>query len=170
MHFEAGKRYQQEAYSLGSGAEAVAKNNAAVSEYRKALETRSSFPEAHENLGVALYSLGKVAEAITEYEIAIAQYGSPKAQVLTNYGMALIVAKRFSEAADAFAKALLLNPNDSDLHYYRGFALYHAGDEPGSREAFRRYLDQAPQGRHANDARNILDRRAVPTMPQQRER
>lgn len=169
LHFEAGKRYQQEAYSLGSGAEAVAKNNEAVSEYRKALETRSSFPEAHENLGVALYSLGKVAEAITEYEIAIAQYGSPKAQVLTNYGMALIVAKRFSEAADAFTKALLLNPNDSDLHYYRGFALYHAGDEPGSREAFRRYLNQAPQGRHANDARNILDRRAIPTMPQQRE-
>lgn len=169
LHFEAGKRYQQEAYSLGSGAEAVAKNNEAVSEYRKALETRSSFPEAHENLGVALYSLGKVAEAITEYEIAIAQYGSPKAQVLTNYGMALIVAKRFSEAADAFTKALLLNPNDSDLHYYRGFALYHAGDEPGSREAFRRYLNQAPQGRHANDARNILDRRAIPTMPQ-RER
>jgi serine/threonine protein kinase len=170
MHFEAGKRYQQEAYSLGSGAEAVAKNKAAVSEYRKALETRSSFPEAHENLGVALYSLGMMAEAINEYEIAIAQYGNPKAQVLTNYGMALIMAKRFSEAAGAFAKALLLNPNDSDLHYYRGFALYQAGDEPGSREAFRRYLDQAPQGRHANDARNILDHRAVPTLPQQRER
>lgn len=168
IHFEAGKRYQQEAYSLGSGAEAVAKNNAAVSEYRKALETRSSFPEAHENLGVALYSLGRVGEAINEYEIAITQYGNPKAQVLTNYGMALIMAKRFSEAADAFAKALLLNPNDSDLHYYRGFALYQAGDEPGSREAFRRYLDQAPQGRHATDVRNILDRRAVPTMPQQR--
>jgi Flp pilus assembly protein TadD len=110
-----------------------------------------------------------VAEAIAEYEIAIAQYGNPKAQVLTNYGMALILVKRFSEAADAFAKALLLNPNDSDLNYYRGFALYHAGDEPGAREAFRRYLDQEPQGRHANDARNILDRRAVPTMPQ-RER
>lgn len=168
MHFEAGKRYQQEAYSLGSGAQAVAKNNAAVSEYRQALESRSNFPEAHENLGVALYNLGMVAEAINEYEIAIAQYGNPQAQVLTNYGMALIMAKRFSEAADAFAKALLLNPNDSDLHYYRGFALYHAGDEPGSREAFRRYLDQAPQGRHATDVRNILDRRAVPTMPQQR--
>jgi serine/threonine protein kinase len=162
-HFEAGKRYQQEAASLGSSAEAASKNNAAVTEYRKALETRD-FPEAHENLGVALYNLGRVSEAITEYKIAIAQYRTPTAQVLTNYGMALIMAKRFSEADDAFARALLLNPNDYELHYYRGFALYQAGDEAGSRAAFTRYLDQAPQGRHANDARNILDHRAIPTI------
>ena len=168
-HFEAGKRYQQEAASLGSSAEAVSKNNAAVSEYRKALESRPNFPEAHENLGVALYNLERVPEAIVEYEIAIAQFGEPKAQVLTNYGMALILAKRFSEAADAFAKALLLNPNDSDLHYYRGFALHQAGDEPRSREAFTRYLERAPHGQHANDARNILDRRAVPTITPQRK-
>jgi serine/threonine protein kinase len=168
-HFEAGKRYQQEAYSLGSSPEAASKNVAAATEYRKALEIRSNFPEAHENLGVALYSLGRVSEAISEYETAITQYGNPTAQVLTNYGMALIMAKRFSEAADTFAKALLLTPNDSDLHYYRGFALYYAGDKPGSRKAFTRYLEEAPQGRHANDARNILDRRADPTMPNQRE-
>lgn len=168
-HFEAGKRYQQEAASVGSSAEAVAKNSAAVSEYRKALESRPNFPEAHENLGVALYNLGRVSEAILEYETAITQYGQPTAQVLTNYGMALIVAKRFREAADVFAKALVLSPNDSDLHYYRGFALHHAGDEPRSREAFSRYLEQAPQGQHANDARNILERRAVPTMTQQRK-
>lgn len=165
-HFEAGKRYQQEAVSLGSSAEAVSKNNAAVSEYRKALESRSNFPEAHENLGVALYNLGNVAEAIVEYETAIEQYGKPTAQVLTNYGMALMQLKRFSEAANAFAKALALNPNDSDIHYYRGFALHHAGDEAESREAFTRYLEQAPQGPHAKDARNILEHRAVPTLTQ----
>ena len=169
-HFEAGKRYQQEAASLRSTADAVSKNNAAVSEYRKALEKRSNFPEAHENLGVALYELGRAAEAIVEYEIAINLYGNPRAQVLTNYGMALIVEKRFAEAAEAFAKALNINPNDSDLHYYRGFALHYAGDATGAREAFNRYLEQAPQGPHANDARKILDHRAIPTMAQPRAR
>lgn len=163
-HFEAGKKYQQEASSLGTGAEAVSKNAEAVTEYRKAIESRSEFPEAHENLGVALYNLGRATEAIVEYETAIAQYGKPTAQVLTNYGMALIMAKRFREAADAFGQALVLNPGDSDLHYYRGFALHYAGDTLGSREAFARYLDQAPQGRHAIDARNILGGRAVPTI------
>jgi serine/threonine protein kinase len=167
VHFQAGKRYQQEANSLKPGAAAVAKNDAAVSEYRKALEGRSNFPEAHENLGVALHDLGKVSEAVVEYEIAIKQYGKPAAQVLTNYGMALIVVNRFSEAAEALAQALVLNPGDSDLYYYRGFALHYAGDETGSREAFTQYLKEAPQGQHAKEARNILDHRAVPTITQQ---
>lgn len=165
-YFAAGKRYQQEANSLRSSPEAISKNNAAVAEYRKALESRPNFPEAHENLGVALYDLGRVSEAIVEYEIAIKQYGNPTAQVLSNYGMALIRVKRFSEAADVLAKALTLNPNDSDLHYYRGFALHYAGDEAGSREAFKRYLEQAPEGTHAKNARNILEHRAVPTITQ----
>lgn len=163
-HFETGKRYQQEASSLRTSPETVSKNNAAIAEYRKALESRPNFPEAHENLGVALYEVGRVSEAIVEYEIAIKQYLKPTAQVLTNYGMALIQVKRFAEAADALAKALVLNPNDSDLHYYRGFALHYAGDAAGSRAAFNRYLDQAPQGSHAKDVKNILERGAVPTI------
>jgi serine/threonine-protein kinase len=164
-HYEAGKRFQQEAYSLKASAEAVSKNNAAVAEYRKAIASRSNFPEAHENLGVALYDLGRAPEAVDEYEIAIEQYQKPPAQVLTNYGMALVVVKRFSDAADAFAKALVLNPNDSDLHYYRGFALHYAGDKTGSQESFTQYLEKAPQGRYAKNARDILAHRAVPTMP-----
>jgi len=163
-HFAAGKKYQREASSLRSGPEAVSKNKAAIAEYRKALESRPNFPEAHENLGVALYDLGRVSEAIVEYETAINQYGKPTAQVLTNYGMALIQVKRFVEAADALAKAIVLNPTDSDLHYYRGFALHYAGNEAGAREAFSRYLEQAPQGPHAKDVRNILERRAVPAI------
>jgi serine/threonine-protein kinase len=168
-HYTAGKANQEQASSLSaSGAVAAArlKNEAAIAEYRQAIEARPTFPEAHENLGVALYDVSKAAEAIVEYEIAIKQYEKPKAQVWTNYGMALLIVKRFREAADAFDRASSLSPTDSELHYYRGFALHYAGDAEGSRTAFARYIEEAPRGPHAREVQQILDHRAVPVLNQ----
>lgn len=163
-YYQSGKKLQQEASDAGSKSAADTKYEEAIAEYRKAIGVRNNFPEAHENLGVALHTLGKVPEAIAEYEIAIKQYQTPHAQVLANYGMALILDKRYREAADALAQSLELKPNDADLYFYRGFALHYDGDEKGSREAFNKYLSEAPQGSHAKDARDILARRVVPTL------
>lgn len=172
-HYKAGKSRQEQAYSLagaGSAAAAAAKNEEAIAEYRKALESRPNFPEAHENLGVALYDVGKATEAVVEYEIAIKQYEKPSSQVWTNYGMALLTIKRFHDAADAFSRALVLKPTDADLYYYRGFALHFAGDDAGSREAFRRYLEVEPHGEHAKDVKDMLEGRAAPSLKQPGER
>jgi Flp pilus assembly protein TadD len=117
-------------------------------------------------LGVALYAVGKPAEAVDEYEIAIQQYEKPSAQVLTNYGMALLATKRFQDAAEAFSQALVLQPTDADLHYYRGFALHYAGDQAGSKAAFGKYLEVAPQGPHAQDVKDMLAGRAAPVLKQ----
>jgi serine/threonine protein kinase len=171
-HYKVGKLRQEQSYSLanaGSGAAAAAKNEEAIAEYRKALESRPNFPQAHENLGVALYDLGKAGEAVVEYEIAIKQYEKPSSQVSTNYGIALLDIKRFQDAADAFSQALVLQPDDADLHYYRGFALHYAGDRAGSRVAFSRYLEVARQGPHARDVKEILEGRAVPSLKQPRQ-
>jgi serine/threonine protein kinase len=168
-HYKAGKAHQEEASLLadgGSAAAAATRNAEAVTEYRKALESRPNFPEAHENLGVALYDLGKAAEAVSEYELAIKQYERPTAQVWTNQGMALLAIKRFREASDAFSRALALDPNDADLYYYRGFALHYAGDSTGSKQSFARYLEVQPRGDHSKDVKDILGGRAVPTLKQ----
>jgi serine/threonine protein kinase len=166
-HYKTGKSMQQQASVLtdqGSTTAAAARNEEAINEYRKALEGRPIFPEAHENIGVALYSLGRPADAAAEYQIAIKQYEKPSAQVLTNYGMALLETKNFHEAAGAFSRALVIKPTDADLYYYRGFALHYAGDDRGSREAFGKYLEVAPQGEHAKDVRNIIEGRAAPSL------
>ena len=78
--------------------------------------------------------------------------------------MALLVSKQFQEAADAFAKSSALNPKDSELYYYRGFALHFAGDVPGSRQAFKEYLGVAPAGEHAKTVEAILAGRATPSI------
>jgi Flp pilus assembly protein TadD len=164
-HYRIGKSLQEEAALLDNKpTAAAARNEKAVAEYRKALKSKPTFPEARENLGVALYDLGKADEAVAEYEVAIKQYPKPTSQVLTNYGMALIVVKRFRDASEAFSQALALQPSDADLHYYRGFALHHAGDQTGSRAAFAQYLNAAPQGAHAKDVREILAGRAAPAL------
>ncbi len=166
-YYRAGKSHQEQAASLtaaGSDRAAASKNEEAVVEYRKALASRSDFPQAHENLGVALYDLGRYAEAIAEYEIAISQYRQPSAQVFTNHGMALFAGKRHPEAADAFARALALRPDDAELNYYRGFALHHAGDSAGARAAFDSYLRAEPQGVYAKDVREIVAGRATPSL------
>jgi eukaryotic-like serine/threonine-protein kinase len=164
-HYRSGKQHQKQAYLLadaGSAAEATAENEQAIAEYRKAIASRSNFPEAHENLGVALYNTEKPSEAMAEYETAMKQYDKPSSQVLTNYGMALIALNRFREAADSFSRALVIEPSDADLHYYRGFALHFAGDAAGAKSAFEKYLEVAPQGQHARDVREILAGRATP--------
>jgi lipoprotein NlpI len=78
--------------------------------------------------------------------------------------MALLANKRFRDAAEAFSQALVLRPDDTDLHYYRGFALHYAGDRGGSREAFDTYLKAAPQGTHAKDVKDMLQGRAAPSL------
>ena len=166
-HYQRGRALQQEAQRLmdtGSLKVADEKNLEASVEYRKALEQHPDFPEAHENLGVTFYNLGRAADAIAEYEIAIEQTPKPGAQLLTNYGMALLASNRFREAANAFTRALEYEPKDKDLYYYKGFALHFAGDKNGSRAAFLQYLLVAPEGEHAKDVREILDGRATPTL------
>jgi serine/threonine protein kinase len=166
-NYQRGRILQQEAQRLsdvGSLKAADEKNLEATVEYRKALEQRPNFPEAHENLGVALYNLGRAADAITEYELAVAQTQRPGASLFTNYGMALLVSSRFREAANAFSRAIEYQPNDVDLYYYKGFALHFAEDNEGSRSAFVQYLRVAPTGQHAKEVREILDGRVKPTL------
>lgn len=166
-HYQRGRVLQQEAQRLmdaGSLKVADEKNLDATVEYRKALEQHPDFPEAHENLGVAFYNLGRAAEAIAEYELAIGQTQKPGPQLLTNYGMALLASDRFGEAANAFTQALEYQPKDNELYYYKGFALHLAGDKAGARTVFLQYLQAAPEGQHAKDVREILNRQATPTL------
>ena len=166
--YEDGKKHQQQAYLLqdaGSKVEADAENEKAMAEYRKAINAKPDFAEAHENLGVALYNLGRFEEALKEYETATTQYGKPNAQVLTNQGLAYLGLKRYDQAAGAFSKARELDPNDFDLDYYIGFARHYSGDKEGAKASFRKYLANAASGPYAEEVRNILAGRAEPALP-----
>jgi Flp pilus assembly protein TadD len=138
----------------------------AIDEYKEAVKLLPVYPEAHENLGVALYDSGRLDDAINEYKIAIEQYNaqrhSPTPQVLVNYGLALFNSKRYRDAAEAFGRALEIDPNDHDLYALRGFALQNAGDYQTAKSDYQRYRDLEPSGQYAPAVKQILAGRAEP--------
>ena len=164
-HYENGVRHQEQAARLaeaGMSAEAGAESEKAIAEYRQALAIAPKMAKVHENLGVALYNTGQVETAVSEYETAIKLSTSPGAQLLTNYGYALLGARRFSEAAEAFGRALQVEPTDYDLLFYRGSALYFARDMESARAAYNEYLRLAPKGQYADQARGFIAGRSAP--------
>ncbi|HWP44071.1 MAG TPA: tetratricopeptide repeat protein, partial [Blastocatellia bacterium] len=170
-YFSQGKKHQEQAYllaSTGARNESLEENRKAIDQYRQAVALRPKFPEARENLGVALYNTGQLEAAIDQYRVAIDQYielySKPTDKVYTNYALALFDLRRYREAADAFGRALELDPRDYDLHAYRGFALQNAGDEAEAKLAYQRYLKEAPSGQYAGVVRKILAGRASPPV------
>jgi len=167
--YERGKQHQSRAAEieqLGSPVGVREENIQAVDEYKKAIALRQNFPEAHLNLGVALYSLNKLEEAIAEYKIAIDQltqaYGSPTSAAISNYALALFDLQRYKEAADAFGRALAIDPKDYDLYAHRGFALQNSGDLEKAKTDYSEYLRVAPAGRYAAVVKEILAGRVQP--------
>jgi Flp pilus assembly protein TadD len=138
----------------------------AIAEYRQAIKLQSIYPEAHENLGVALYDSGRVRDAIDEYKTAIDQYtsllGQPTSQIEFNYGLALFNSRRYREAASAFGRALDLDPSDHDAYAHRAFALQNAGDFQSAKQDYQQYLTLEPSGQYAEGVKQILAGRTNP--------
>ncbi len=76
--------------------------------YRKALELDGSGVATMINLGSNLVAQGKASEAITVLEETLKRADAPN--VRKRYGDALVVAKRYDEAAAQYDKALAANP------------------------------------------------------------
>jgi serine/threonine-protein kinase len=168
-YFAQGKRYQEQASLLASGGsktDSLEENRKAIDQYRQALALKPKFPEARENLAVALYNSGQLEAAAEQYRAAIDQYvelyQKPTGQVYTNYALALFDLKRYDQAAESFRRALEIDPRDFDLHAYQGFALQNAGDEEGAKAAYQKYLKESPAGQFAGIVRQILAGRAKP--------
>jgi serine/threonine protein kinase len=169
IYFDRGKQHQTQASALmdnGQKSEANDENKSAIEEYKKAIALQPLFPQAHENLGVALYNIGNLNAAIGEYKTAIEQYGQqkkpPTGQVLTNYGLALFDLKSYREAAEYFKRAYDTDPTDGEMLAYRGFALQNAGDKEGAKAAYNQYLNIAPNGQYAAVVKEILAGRQQP--------
>ncbi len=97
-------------------------------------EVTRLYPErfdGHFNRGVTLVRLRRADEAVDAFAEAVAQGEEVSGDDLVNayLGLAgqLEVLGRFDEAAEAYAAALTIRPNDADLIYGRANALYRGG-------------------------------------------
>ncbi len=95
--------------------------------YRKAIEIKPDYAEAHSNLGNILRDLGKPEEAEISYRKAI-QIKPDYAEAHSNLGNIFRDLEKFKEAELSIRKAIKIKPDFYMAHRDLGICLYLMGD------------------------------------------
>jgi tetratricopeptide (TPR) repeat protein len=165
---------------LGIAQKGLKKYDDAVTSLKKAidLETASKSPRndvlasAYDALGETLVMEGKIPEAQAAYDGA-AQVAvkiappSPKnaAQYYTNEAIMMDRIGNIDAVVAAADKATAADPDKAVAYYLKGKALINKATvdakgkivaPPGCAEAYQKYLELAPDGPFANDAKSVL--------------
>jgi tetratricopeptide (TPR) repeat protein len=148
----------------------------AVQAYQKAVDlkkaaTNDKDPNASKNLAAyynnlaeALAKAGKIDDAVKTYALSAETDPSAAAQAYFNTGAVLTNAGKADEALTAFDKCIAVDPTRAEAYYQRGVNLLGKatlqGDKtvpvPGTVEAFQKYLELAPTGPNAQNAKDLL--------------
>lgn len=129
-------------YRLGKVLSGLGKHEEASNSYQLAVEYDTDESSYHEALAKSIRS--QSATSWRELEVlqgGAALHGSD-AEWQLRLAQVLESLNRFEEAADAFAKAVELQPDRAFLHYRLGYALQQAGDYPTSERVYERAIEQ----------------------------
>lgn len=137
----------------------------AAEAYKKAIELKADDPAYHNNYALVLAQMKKFEEAQAELTKS-AQLDPPNAgKYYYNLGAVYVNTGNLDPAAEAFKKAIDLDPNYADAYYQYGLSLMGkatvdaAGKmsaPPGTAEAFQKYLELRPTGANAQPAKDML--------------
>jgi tetratricopeptide (TPR) repeat protein len=148
-----------------TGAEQQAALDKAVAAYQKAIELKPDAPEYHNNYALALAKDKKFAEAQGELTKAAQLDPASAGKYYYNLGAVLVNTGQTDPAADAFKKAIEIDPNYADAYLQYGICLMGKATTDatgkmnpvaGTAEAFQKYLQLAPDGRDAETAKAML--------------
>ncbi|HYH19093.1 MAG TPA: tetratricopeptide repeat protein [Azospirillum sp.] len=118
--------------------------------FRRALEARTPFPEALNNLGNVLIELGRFDEALGIFRQALAT-GLPDARVYYNIGSTLKWTGDLEAGAAYLRRAMALGPDFTDAYNNYGNNRSDADELEAAVIAYRRALRLAPQSRLAHE-------------------
>src|SRR5437899_6936649 len=148
-----------------TGEEQKAMMGKGLEAYAKAIELKPDDAGYHNNYALALAKSGKFPEAQGELTKA-AQMDPPNAgRYFYNLGALLVNSSQLEPAGEAFKKALEADPNYADAFYQYGIYLIskaktdekgNVTPEPGTKEAFQKYLDLKPDGPYAESSKGML--------------
>lgn len=159
---------------LGEAYEVAGRHEDAVKSYERAITaapeglTSTDLAGYHNNLGNSLAKTGRIEDAGKAYEKSAQINPAGAAQAFLNLGIVLYNANQLTGAVARLRRAVGLNPNHADAWYMLGASLLASmetrqqGDktifiaQPGTAEAFQKYLELAPNGRFANEAKAAL--------------
>jgi len=108
--------------------------------YRGVLKLAPNHVEALHFLGVLKNQQGQIQEALDFISTALA-LNSSWVQLIVNYAMVLVAARRYDEALETAERALALDPDHGDAQFQRGNALMGLNRPAEALECFERTLE-----------------------------
>ena len=174
--FKLGDYYRLSAPKQTDPAEKQKRLNSAVDSYQKAVDLKKSAtndkdPNAAKNLAAYYNNLadayakaGKIDDAVKTYELSAQSDPGSAAQAYFNIGAVLTNAGKADQAIVAFDKCIAADPTRAEAYYQKGVNLLGKatlqGDKtipaPGTVDAFQKYLEIAPTGPNAENAKALL--------------
>lgn len=141
----------------------------AITAYEKALALKPD-PEAgiYNNLARLYVRKGRVEDAKQAYEKAAAADPAKATMYYFNMGIELINLGAMKDALEPLRKVVELDPKRAEAHYRIGVCLFSLAEskieggvvktvlQPGTVEAFQKYLELEPKGEFASDAQLYL--------------
>jgi tetratricopeptide (TPR) repeat protein len=135
-------------FQLGTARHAHGDAADAAASFRRALELRPDFAEAHGNLGNALVDLGQLEDAVHHYRRML-ELRPDLAEAHNNLGNALLSLRRFEEAATSYRRAAALRPNAPGAHANLGNVLHALGRPQEALIHCRRAVELEPDSADA---------------------
>jgi tetratricopeptide (TPR) repeat protein len=148
-----------------TGDEQMALMNKGFEAYSKALELKPDDAGYHNNYALALARGKKFPEAQAELTKAAQMDPANAGRYYYNLGALLVNNQQLEPAEDAFKKAIAADPNYADAYYQYGICLISKAKttadgkvipEPGTKEAFEKYLALKPDGPNAESSKGML--------------
>ena len=115
--------------------------DAAIAQYKKVVELRPDFPQAYNNLGVALKRKGELAAATDNFNKALERKPDFGA-ALNNRGWTFAEQDKWNDARQDFEHALKINPQDDGALYGLSQSLREVRDYAGAQEALGRLISR----------------------------
>jgi tetratricopeptide (TPR) repeat protein len=159
--------------NMAKAYETAGKYDEAVAAIQKAIELKPDQPPYYILLGTDEAHLGKLTEAGAACSKAATLQPANAGVCWRNIGIVLINSGDMKGAVDPLRKSTEVDPKNPDGWYWLGSSLLAAMDykqvgskieyivQPGTAEAFQKYLELAPNGPYAPSAKQALDQLAV---------
>lgn len=129
----------------------------AIEAFRAAVERDPGDVEARLRYAGVLLQAGEAADALREYDEA-ARLAPGDARPRAASAMVVFQAGLVDEALARLDEAARVEPDFPDTWFVRGLVLARGrSDREGAAEAFRRYLELAPDGAYAEDAETLVE-------------
>jgi tetratricopeptide (TPR) repeat protein len=161
--------------NLGLAYDLVGRNDEAAAAYAKAVELKPDSPNNYLALGTVQAKAGKVTEAmetcdkVAKLTATAADAVQVASSCFGNVGIVLQNGSKMKESVEPLKRATQIKPDVADYWFLLGRALSNAMESkteggkiiavvpPGTAEAFQKYLELAPNGRFAQEAKDGLE-------------